>query len=128
MYHVDITSSQGESFKVRSKDYEFIADIKGAGITPPDILLAGLGTCIGVYIRKYAQGAKLALGEFVISVYADFSQEAPVCFRKINVNIDLKGMELDERRAKAMLEFIKNCPVHNTLKSDPEVEIKIQEK
>ncbi len=127
MYHVDIANAGDYSFKVKSKDYEFLVDTKGKGMTPPDALLASLGTCIGVYLRKYAEGAKLALPEFQISVDADFSGEGIVCFRKIDVKIGLKGAQLDERRIKAMHEFIKNCPVHNTLKQNPEIEIKLKQ-
>ena len=126
MYRVDITNMGDYSFKVKSKDYEFLVDTKGKGVTPPDALLASLGTCVGVYVRKYAEGAKLTLPEFNISVDADFSKETPVCFRKINVNVDLKGTQLDDRRIKTLHEFIKNCPVHNTIKNNPEVEIKIK--
>ncbi|TRZ93761.1 OsmC family peroxiredoxin [bacterium] len=60
-----------------------------------------------------------------MDVTADLSKETPICFRNIAVSIDLKGTKLDTRRIQAMLEFIKNCPVHNTLKNNPEVEIKI---
>ena len=123
MYRVDITNSGDSLFRVKSKDYEFVVDTKGDGITPPDALLASLGSCIGVYIRKYAEGAKLGLREFSLSVEADFSQEKPVCFRLINVKVDLKGAKLDERRINALLEFIKNCPVHNTLKLNPQIEV-----
>jgi len=126
MYHVDITNAGDYSFIVKSKDYEFIVDVKGKGITPPDTLLASLGTCVGIYLRKYAEGVKLTLPEFSISVDAELSKEAPICFRKINVNVDLKGVGLDERRLKALDKFVKNCPVHNTIKNDPEVEIKIK--
>jgi putative redox protein len=126
MYSVNITNAGDYSFKVKARDYEFLADMKGEkGITPPDTLLAGLGTCVGVYLRKYAEGAKLALPEFSVSVEADFSKEPPVCFRKINVSVDLKGAKIDEHRLQAMLAFLKNCPVHNTLKNNPEVEFKI---
>lgn len=125
MYHVDITNTGDYSFKVKSRDYEFIVDTHGKGVTPPDALLASLGTCVGVYLRKYAEGAKLMLPEFTISVDAEFSKDAPVCFRKININVDLKGAHFDDRRLNAMHEFVKNCPVHNTIKNNPEVEIKI---
>ncbi|MDP2906238.1 MAG: OsmC family protein [Candidatus Omnitrophota bacterium] len=126
MYRVNVTNAGDYSFKVKAREYEFLADMEGKrGITPPDTLLAGLGTCVGVYLRKYAEGAKLSLPEFSVSVEAEFSKEAPVCFRKINVNVDLKGAKIDERRLPAILEFIKNCPVHNTLKNSPEVEFKL---
>ncbi|MFH0855952.1 MAG: OsmC family protein [Candidatus Omnitrophota bacterium] len=126
MYRVDMVNSGDYSFMVKSKDSEFVVDIKGKGMTPPDALLASLGSCIGVYLRKYAEGAKLDLAGFTISAEADFSQKRPVCFRKINVEIDLKGAQFDERRIKSMREFIENCPVHLTLKNNPEVEIKIK--
>ena len=125
MYRVEVKNSGDSTFNVRSKDYEFIIDTKGKGITPPDTLLASLGSCIGVYIRKYIEGAKLPLGEFSTIIEAEFDKEKPVSFKIINVSIDLKGMQLDEKRKKALLSFVKNCPVHNTLKIAPSVEVKI---
>jgi uncharacterized OsmC-like protein len=125
MYHVEVSPGTNSAFKVKSKDYEFIIDTEGKGISPPDTLLASLASCIGVYLRKYAEGAKLNLSEFLISAEAEFAKEPPFCFKEIKVGIDLKGLQLDERRKKAILEFIKNCPVHNTLKASPHVEVKI---
>lgn len=128
MYKVDIESnveSGAPAFTVKSAGYEFFIDTKGKGITPPDALLASLGSCIGVYMRKYAHGAGLDLDKFGIIVEAEFCQDSPVRFKSINVSIDLKGNVVDERRKKAFLEFVKNCPVHNTLKNNPNVEVKI---
>lgn len=124
MYSVEITNTKDYLFNIKSKDYEFNVDTKGAGVTPPDALLASVGSCLGVYMRKYAEGANIELGPFTIKAEAEFSKD-PVCFRKINIKIDLKGFKMNERRIKAMLAFVKNCPVHNTLKSNPEVEIEI---
>jgi putative redox protein len=125
MYKVDITAAGDYRFNVRSKDAEFTVDIKGGGITPPDTLLASLGSCVGVYIRKYAEGAKLALGDFSISVEGDLGKEAPYYFRHIKVSVNLRGASLDEKRKAALLAFIKNCPIHNTLKNNPSVDIDI---
>lgn len=126
MYQVKVSNPGDYSFSVQSGDYQFNVDTKGEkGIRPPDALLASLGACIGVYIRKYAEGGKLALSEFNIDVRAEFSKESPVCFKKIEVLIDLKDNKLEERRLKSLLGFIKNCPVHNTLMSNPEIDLKI---
>lgn len=125
MYRVEI-SNQGEYlFNVKSKDYNFVIDTKGKGITPPDTLLASIGSCLGVYIRKYSEGANLGLKDFSITVEADFSKDPPVCFKDIKVRIDLKGAKIDERRKAALLEFIKNCPVHNTFRASPAVGVRI---
>ena len=125
MYKVDVTAEGDYRFSVRSKDAEFTVDAKGSAMTPPDTLLASLGSCVGVYIRKYAEGAKLLLGEFAISVEGDLGKETPCYFRQIKVSVDLKGAALDEKRKAALLAFIKNCPVHNTLKNNPSVDISI---
>lgn len=123
MYRVEISNEGAYKFNVKSKDYEFIIDVNGKGATPPDTLLASIGSCIGVYLRKYADGAKLPLRDFMISVEADFGKEAPYYFRQINVAIDLKGLELDDHRKSAILRFIKNCPVHNTLTNNPAIDV-----
>lgn len=125
MYNVKISNDGAYKFNVKSGDYEFTVDLKGKGITPPDALLASVGSCIGVYVRKYADGAKLALEDFKINVEADLGKAPPYYFRRIDVTIDLKGVELDQRRKTAMLEFVKNCPVHNTLKNNPDINITI---
>ncbi|MDD2752154.1 MAG: OsmC family protein [Candidatus Omnitrophica bacterium] len=125
MYQVEVIHEKDYTFTVKSKNYQFTVDVKGDGVTPPDTLLASLGSCIGVYVRKYADGAKLAIENFNITVTAEFSKEPPVCFREIKVHLDLKGAQLDERRRKALLEFIKNCPVHHTLEANPAIEIEV---
>ena len=123
MYSVKVINEETSRFIVKSTDYEFTIDTKGHGMTPPDTLLASLGSCVGVYIRKYADGAKLDLKKFELTVEAEFDKTPPVCFRRIKIDIDIRHSDLDERRKKALLEFVKNCPVHNTLKSRPAVEI-----
>ena len=125
MYRVDIVNKGSSRFEVRSIDSEFVIDTKGDGITPPDTLLASLGSCIGVYLRKYAEGAKIPLPEFKISLEAELTKESPCCFKKISVVIDMQGAVIDERREKALLDFVHNCPVHNTLKANPSVEIRL---
>ena len=125
MYNVEVRHQQDLAFMVKTNESEFIIDAKGRGLTPLDALLAGLGSCVGVYIRKYAEGAKLDLNNFKVNVSAELSKESPASFKQIKVAIDLKACQLDERRQRALLEFIKHCPAHNTLKGNPEIEFKL---
>ena len=126
MYKIEVTHNQDLAFSVKAGESEFIVDAKGKGLTPLDALLAGLGSCVGVYIRKYAEGSKLTIENFKVNVSAELSKDSPLSFRQINVDIDLKSCSIDERRQRALLEFIKNCPAHNTLKGNPEIEFKLQ--
>ena len=125
MYKIEVTHNQDLAFSVKAGESEFIVDAKGKGLTPLDALLAGLGSCVGVYIRKYAEGSKLTIENFKVNVSAELSKDSPLSFRQINVDIDLKSCIIDERRQKALLEFIKNCPAHNTLKTNPIIEFKL---
>ncbi len=125
MYKVEIGSDSGYVFQALAGENKYIMDAKSSGGSPLDVLLAALGGCIGVYIRKYAEGAKLDIGKIKITVQAELSSQRPVSFNKIQTQIDLGQAVLDERRKAALIEFIKNCPVHNTLKGAPEVEVKI---
>jgi len=126
MYRVDIVHEKDVTFNIKARDYECVVDAKGnSGLTPSDALLASLGSCIGVYIHKYSRTAKLNLLNFKIIVEAEFSQESPVCFKAINVVVTFQDALLDERRKNALLEFIKNCPIHNTLKGTPQINIQL---
>ena len=122
MYRAEVTHTDDFAFSVKTSSVAFVIDAKESALTPLDALLAGLGSCIGVYIRKYAEGAKLALEHFTVTVEAELSKETPVSFKVIKASVDLKGA-LDERRKNALLAFIKNCPVHNTLKGNPLIEM-----
>ncbi|MCM8761468.1 MAG: OsmC family protein [Candidatus Omnitrophica bacterium] len=127
MYRADVTYIGNRSFSVKTKNATFIIDADGKdGATPPDAFLASLGSCIGVYIRKYAEGARLALSRFDITVEGDLGKEPPFYFRQIKVDVNFQEPSgLDERRKNAMLEFVKNCPLHNTLKHATEIDISI---
>lgn len=125
MYQLEITHEHDLAFTAEIGREKLLIDAKGNGVTPLHALLAGVGSCVGVYIRKYCAGAKLNLENFKIKVYADLSPQPPASFRLIKVDINLAGCLLDERRQKAILDFIKNCPVHNTLKGNPDIEFRI---
>lgn len=125
MYSVEVASGPGSTLIAKSKDAQITIGLDGKSFTPMDVLLASLGSCKAVYIRKYAQGAKIDLKDFSLKLEAEFSKEPLVCFKKIKVTIDLKGLDLDERRKQAMLDFIKNCPVYNTLQVKPQVDTQI---
>ncbi len=125
MYHVEVKNSGDSKLMVKTKECEFTIDTKGEGCTPPDTLLASLASCIGVYIRKYAEGSKIAIPEFTVTAEGELSKESPISFRLIDVSIDLKETKIDDRRRKVLQSFIENCPVHNTLKHNPEIRMTI---
>ena len=112
--------------QVKTKDGGFVVDVSGNGATPPDVLLASLGSCMGVYIQKYAKGTSLKIEGFDIEVTAEFQNVKPIRFSVINVNISLKDSSITEKEKESLLRFVHNCPIHNTLKNPSDIHIKIQ--
>jgi uncharacterized OsmC-like protein len=123
VYQVTVTHKEDQLFSVSSKEYDFLIDTKGKGVTPPDALLASLGSCLGVYIRKYAESTKIDIRGFTVHLKAELTNEPPVRFASIDTVVDLKGTRLDERRQKALEDFIRKCPVHNTIEGSPRVDV-----
>ena len=127
MYKVDILCKEDSIFNVTSGEAKITIDMaEKENLGPLPTLLAALGSCIGVFLRRYADNMKLPINEFSISVEADLEKTPVMSFRKINVSIDLKGAPLDEQKKEALMRFIKNCPVHNTLHGNPEIDMKLQ--
>ena len=126
MYHVDISCKEGSVFEVTSGEAKMTIDQTEKNLGPLPTLLAALGSCVGVYLRRYADNLKLPIKEFSVSVEADLVKEPPVSFRNINVSVDLKGAQLDETKKEGLMRFIQNCPVHNTLHGKPEIDFNLK--
>ncbi|MCM8783795.1 MAG: OsmC family protein [Candidatus Omnitrophica bacterium] len=125
MYRVELEHRGNTFFIAKSKDYLFNIDLKGKGMTPPDVFLSSLAGCIGVYFQKYLENAKLDISQFKITAEGEIPREQPLCFRNIKISIDIKEGRLEDKRKSAIIDFVKNCPIHNTLKNSPEIDIEI---
>lgn len=125
MYNVTVRSAGVYAFDVTEGNQTCHVSVNPDTITPPGMLLGGLGSCIGVYLRKYAEGARIDLGEFDITVTAAFTKEPPLRFDAIDVRVTLHGAPIDDRRKAALLSFIRNCPVHNTIAGHPAITIAV---
>lgn len=89
------------------------------GMSPLEIFLTALGSCAGVYAQRYCQNAGIEAKDLEVSVSSSLTKDLPLRFQDIDVKISLSE-DIAERK-KALLSFVNNCPVHNTLKSNPNV-------
>lgn len=126
MYQAEIKNDGTAVLKVNSQGFEFDMDLDGDGIHPPDTCLIALGTCAGVYVRKYFGNAKEKPQGFKIKVWGDLDgDKGSYKFKKIYMEIEIKGLQLDEMHKAALLRFIDNCPVYNTVKANAVMDVKI---
>ena len=95
------------------------------GMTPPEVFIASIGSCIGVYVLNYCKTADINPIDMILSV--DWQQtKNPARISKIKVNIKLPKGEIKDR-SEAILRVAHHCLLHQTLLQPPEMEISLTE-
>src|SRR5579862_10039635 len=92
----------------------------GAGPTPPELLLASLGSCAGHYAVEYLQARSLPTADLEIRVAAA-KGTAPARLASFLIEVNVPG--IDERHQQGLLRAVKTCLIHNTLLTSPTLEV-----
>lgn len=126
MYKVQVKNRGGSEVYVKSQSGEFTVDTDAkTAVAPLDTLLAALGSCMSFYIRKFAKSANIQMDLFTVDAEAELVSDKGYRFKDIRVSIDLNGSAIDDMKKQSLIQFVKNCPVHNTLRNMPEIDIKV---
>ena len=92
------------------------------GMTPPELLLASLGTCAGYYAAQYLQTRGLSAQRVVIRVSAEkVTQPA----RLASFLIEVEAPDVDPKHHDGLLRSVKACLIHNTLSSTPNIDLHV---
>lgn len=96
------------------------ADNGGAdeAMTPPELLLASLGTCAGYYAVQYLKARSLVCPDLEIKVSAEKAQQPA---RLGSISIEVLAPSLEARHEEGMLRAVQKCLIHNTLLHSPEI-------
>jgi uncharacterized OsmC-like protein len=92
----------------------------GAGVTPPELLLASLGSCAGYYAAEYLRARSLPVEGLHVYVTAE-KTERPARLSSFRVEVDVP--EIDERQREGVLRAVKTCLIHNTLTSQAGIDV-----
>jgi uncharacterized OsmC-like protein len=94
------------------------------GMTPPDFLLASLGTCAGYYAVQYLKTRNLPMEGLQVRVTAE-KVKPPA--RMDNFRIEVKLPEsVEEQHIDGVTRSVHKCLIHNTLLNPPKIEIAIE--
>ena len=94
------------------------------GMTPPELLLASLGTCVAYYVAQFCEPRLLDCDAVEIEVEGDLMHN-PGRIGAITVKVALP-VELDEDRLKALLRAVSHCTIHNTLTAAPDIRVHVE--
>ena len=89
------------------------------GMTPPEFLLASLGTCAGFYAAQYLKARSLPSDGLEVKVSAEKAMQ-PARLGTFRIEVIVAGLE--GRHEEGILRAVKHCLVHNTLLNAPVIE------
>jgi putative redox protein len=89
------------------------------GMTPPEFLLASLGTCAGYYAVQYLKTRGLLVQNLEVKVSAE-KGSAPARIAAFRIEVTAPG--LDPQHEQGVYRAVKACLIHNTLLNAPAIE------
>jgi len=93
------------------------------GMTPPELLLASLGSCAGFYASVYLRNHGLAEQGTRIRVTADKRKDPPR-LDDFRIMIDVPA-NLDPKHIAGLERAVHHCLIHNTLLHPPTITLEI---
>ena len=127
---VRITHLDQVKFAIHSRSHSIICDQPeenggtDCGMTPPEFLLASLGSCAAFYAVQYLRARNLDDRGVEVYVTAEkLKQPARLGNFRIRVSC---AVALTEEQKQGVMRSVHHCLVHNTLLNPPEIEIELE--
>jgi uncharacterized OsmC-like protein len=95
-------------------------------MTPPELLLASLGTCAGFYAAEYLRARSIPPTGLTVSVTAQKAQK-PARLTDFRISLSVPGID-DQRHRDGILRAARSCLIHNTLTQASAVQIELENK
>lgn len=126
---VTVSQQSGVRFVIQARAHSIVCDQpvenggEDSGMTPPEFLLASLGSCAAYYAAEYLRTRNLAATGVEVSVTAE-KLKAPARVGNFSVHV-VSPVALTDVQRQAMLRSVHHCLVHNTLLNPPEIAIEV---
>ncbi len=118
-------------FEIKTRGHVIVSDQPlenegfDEGMTPPELLLASLGSCAGYYAAQYLRKHKLATEGTRIRVSCEKVKDPLPRMTNFIIEVDTP-MELTKEQRKGVEEEVTHCLVHNTLLHRPKITLKVE--
>jgi putative redox protein len=124
---VKIRQLEGVRFAIAARSHSIISDQPlenggtDSGMTPPELLLASLGSCAAFYAAQYLKARNLADNGVEVSVTAE-KLKRPARLGEFHIDVSCPVSLTDEQKL-GLTNSVHQCLIHNTLLSLPEIVI-----
>jgi putative redox protein len=117
-------------FEIKTRNHSIVSDQPvpsggfDEGFTPPELLLASLGSCAGYYAAEYLRKHKLATEGTRVRVTAERVKDPLARINNFVIEVDAP-VDLTAEQLKGVEEAVEHCLVHNTLLRPPKISLKV---
>ena len=94
-----------------------------SGMTPPELLLASLGTCAAFYAAEYLRTRKLADSGVHVSLNAE-KLKPPARLGNFKIQVT-SPVPLSAEQREGLMRSVHRCLIHNTLLNPPQIAIEL---
>jgi uncharacterized OsmC-like protein len=117
-------------FEMKTRGHSVVSDQpadKGGfdeGMTPPELLLASLGSCAGFYAVDYLKRQNIAAEGTKVRVTAEKAKN-PARLDDFKIEVEV-AVGLSEEHHKGLVDAVNRCLIHNTLTHPPKIELAVK--
>jgi len=117
-------------FEIRARQHTVICDQPtenngyDEGMTPPELLLASLGSCAAYYAVDYLKRNRMAQQGVTARVTAD-KVKGPFRLDNFRIEVKVPG-DLEEQHLKGLEDAVHRCLIHNTLLHPSKINVAIE--
>jgi len=119
-------------FEIQAREHIIVSDQPpengghDEGMTPPELLLASLGSCAAFYAAQYLRKYKLATEGTRVRVTADKVKDTAARIDNFRIEVETP-IELTEEQRAGVERSVHHCLIHNTLLHPPKITIDIKQ-
>jgi putative redox protein len=119
-------------FNIQSRSHSILCDQptdnggEDTAMTPPELMLASLGSCAAFYAVQYLKARNLADSGVEVSVTAE-KLKSPARLGNFRIHVEYPVV-LDRDHQDGLMRSVKHCLIHNTLLVTPEIDIELTAK
>jgi putative redox protein len=116
-------------FEIQARHHVIVSDQPAEnggydeGMTPPELLLASLGSCAGFYASQYLRKHGLATEGTRVRVTAEKTQN-PARLDHFRVEVQVPAA-LEDRHQAGVEAAVRHCLIHNTLLHPPTIALEV---
>jgi len=126
---VKITHLDQVRFNIEARSHSIVCDQptenggEDSGMTPPELMLASLGSCAAFYAVQYLKTRNLAQTGVEVTVTAE-KLKPPARLGNFRIEV-VCPVSLTEEQTEGLMRSVHHCLIHNTLLSPPEIAIEL---